>query len=151
MKKKSSLESSTPQKTLFHAKKIPSIGIKDYLKRIGDFAKCSDECFIYALIYIDQIAEKHMNFVLDPLNIHRVLLMTIVSAAKFYDDRYYENKYYASIGGVSIQEFVLLEKEYLFNYVDFKLYTTTDTYEAYYADIARYYREKVIVSESSSN
>jgi len=72
--------------SVFHAKKIPTISIKDYLKRIGEFSKCSDQCFIYALIYIDSVASKDEEFVLDTLNVHRVLLLSIVLAAKFYDD-----------------------------------------------------------------
>ena len=69
-------EGSTPdapslKKTIFHANKIPGISILDYLKRIGEYTQCSDECFIYALIYLDRIGEKLPNFALDQLNIHR--------------------------------------------------------------------------------
>ena len=57
--------------TVFHAKSVPSISIKDYLVRIGKSAHCSDECFILALIYIDRITEKKKKFIIKSLNIHR--------------------------------------------------------------------------------
>ena len=152
------------KKTMFHAKKIPGISILDYLNRIGEYSQCSDECFIYALIYLDRIGEKLLNFTLDQLNIHRYsniliiflnklrfLLMSIITAAKFYDDRYYENKFYAEIGGLTLQEFVLLEKDYLFNYIDFNLYTKTETFDLYYQDLLKYNKEKLAFTHSNSN
>ena len=66
---KSTIEAQ--QKTMFHAKKIPGISILDYLNRIGEYSQCSDECFIYALIYLDRIGEKRLNFTLSQVNIHR--------------------------------------------------------------------------------
>ena len=73
-------DKSTPralslQKTMFHAKKTPGISIVDYLRRIGEYSQCSDECFIYALIYLDRIGEKQLNFTLDQVNIHRYLIV----------------------------------------------------------------------------
>ena len=57
--------------TVFHAKSVPSISIKDYLLRIAKCAHCSDECFILALIYIDRITERNKKFMIKSLNIHR--------------------------------------------------------------------------------
>jgi Cyclin. len=55
----------------FHAKSVPSISIKDYLIRIARCSKCSQECFILALIYIDRLTERTKNFLIKSLNIHR--------------------------------------------------------------------------------
>ena len=77
--------------------------------------------------------------------------MSIISAAKFHDDRYYENKFYAEIGGVNLQDFVLLEKDYLFNYIDFNLYTKTETFDLYYKDLLKYNKEKLALTHSNSN
>ena len=57
--------------TAFHAKTVPGISIKDYLQRIVKCSKCSQECLILALIYIDRITEKNKNFLIKSLNIHR--------------------------------------------------------------------------------
>ena len=42
-------------------------------------------------------------------------------AAKFFDDRYYNNEYYSRVGGISKKEINLLEIEFL-NYINFTLY-----------------------------
>jgi Cyclin. len=57
--------------TSFHAKSVPAISVKDYLARIAKCSKCSDECLILALIYIDKITERNKKFIIKSLNIHR--------------------------------------------------------------------------------
>lgn len=57
--------------TSFHAKSKPGISIKDYLIRIEKCSKCSDECFILALIYIDRLTERNSRIILKSLNVHR--------------------------------------------------------------------------------
>ncbi len=42
-------------------------------------------------------------------------------AAKFFDDRYYNNEYYSKVGGISNSEMNLLEREFL-HYISFRLY-----------------------------
>jgi hypothetical protein len=36
-------------------------------------------------------------------------------AAKYYDDRYYNNEYYAKVGGISNNEINSLEREFLYH------------------------------------
>lgn len=36
-------------------------------------------------------------------NIYRLLITSVVVAAKFLDDKYYKNSYYATVGGINIQ------------------------------------------------
>jgi hypothetical protein len=55
----------------FHAKSVPAISINDYLLRISRCSKCSQECLIMALIYIDRLTERTKNFLIKSLNIHR--------------------------------------------------------------------------------
>ena len=44
-------------------------------------------------------------------------------AAKFFDDRYYNNEYYSKVGGISNAEINLLEREFL-HYINFRLYVS---------------------------
>lgn len=60
-----------PNKTLFHAKKLPSISLKDYMKRFGDYSNCHENVFVLALIFIDKLGEDVPDFCLDSFNIHR--------------------------------------------------------------------------------
>ena len=81
--------------------------------RVHKYASCSNECFILALIYVDRLIERN-NFLLTELNVHRVVITAILLAAKFFDDAYYNNAYYAKVGGVLVSELNGLEVDFLF-------------------------------------
>lgn len=81
----------------FHALRPPAISIKDYLQRVAKYAACSGECFVLALVYIDRIIQSNPTFVVNSLNIHRLLITSIMLAAKFFDDQYFNNAYYAKV------------------------------------------------------
>lgn len=119
--------------TKFHALKAPSIGILQYLERIHKYASCSTECFILALIYIDRLIQGN-NFVLTELNVHRVAITSILLAAKFFDDAYYNNAYYAKVGGVLVTEMNRLEVEFLFR-INFSLHVSPELYNKYHAEL----------------
>lgn len=65
-------------------------------------------------------------------------------ACKFSDDNYFSNTFYAEVGGITAEEFNMLEEEYLINYLQFKMYIEQDTYNMYYSDIAGYYQQKLV-------
>lgn len=122
------------QVTKFHALKAPSIGISQYLERIHKYASCSTECFILALIYIDRMIQGN-NFLLTKLNVHRVAITSILLAAKFFDDAYYNNAYYAKVGGVLVSEMNRLEVEFLFR-INFSLHVSPELYNKYSAELS---------------
>jgi len=119
--------------TKFHALKAPGISILQYLERIYKYASCSTECFILALIYIDRLIQRH-NFVLTELNVHRVVITAVLLAAKFFDDAYYNNAYYAKVGGVLGSEMNGLEVEFLFR-INFSLHVKPDEFAKYQANL----------------
>lgn len=121
------------QVTKFHALKAPGIGVLQYLERIHKYASCSTECFILALIYIDRLIQRN-NFLLTELNVHRVVITSILLAAKFFDDAYYNNAYYAKVGGVLVSEMNSLEVEFLFR-INFSLHVTPDLFHKYHAEL----------------
>jgi hypothetical protein len=49
-------------------------------------------------------------------------------AAKFYDDKYYNNQYYALIGGIKVKELNMLEINFL-NSLDYWLFVEPAVYE----------------------
>eukprot|EP00980_Cylindrotheca_fusiformis_P027111 scaffold18886_cov108-Cylindrotheca_fusiformis.AAC.2 len=129
-----SLARSDPgQVTKFHALKSPGIGILPYLDRIHKYSCCSNECFILALIYIDRLIQRN-NFLLTDLNVHRVVITAILLAAKFFDDAYYNNAYYAKVGGVLGSEMNGLEVDFLFR-INFSLHVTPEVFEKYKAEL----------------
>mmetsp|Transcript_4424 Transcript_4424/g.10692 ORF Transcript_4424/g.10692 Transcript_4424/m.10692 type:complete len:437 (+) Transcript_4424:519-1829(+) len=121
------------QVTKFHALKAPGIGVEAYLDRIHKYASCSNECFILALIYIDRLIERN-NFLLTELNVHRVVITAILLAAKFFDDAYYNNAYYAKVGGVLVSELNGLEVDFLFR-INFSLHVQPEVFEKYKAEL----------------
>lgn len=118
----------------FHALHPPAIAIEDYLKRIAKYACCSGTCFTMALIYIDRIIKHNEHFVVNSLNVHRLLITAVMLAAKFYDDAYYNNTYYGKVGGVPGKEMNALEIEFLF-LLNFDLFVSGPCYERYHQEL----------------
>lgn len=131
-----------PEVTPFHAKKLPSISISAYMKRFAQFSNCHDNVFVLTLIFLDKLGEEVTDFGLDTFNVLRLLLLSMTMACKSYDDAYYKNSYYAKIGGVSTEEFNSLEKEYLVNYIQFRLYVDPEQYDSYYQDLVNYHQDQ---------
>jgi len=115
---------------LFHSLKVPPIGTSDYLNRIVKYAYCSPECFIFALIYLDRLITANKNCHITPYNVHRLLITSVLLAAKVRDDTYYSNAYYSAIGGISNAEINKLEGAFLV-LVDFDLFVSPETYDQY--------------------
>ncbi|KAE8712167.1 Cyclin-P3-1 [Hibiscus syriacus] len=107
--------------TVFHGSKEPSLNIRQYVERIFKYCKCSNSCFVVAVIYIDRFLQQ-IDAYLTLLNMHRLLITSVLVAAKFMDDQCNNNAYYAKAGGVSREELNRLEM-FLFD-LDFRLHVT---------------------------
>lgn len=116
--------------THFHSVKAPPLSIKDYLLRISKYFQCSHECFVFSLIYIDRIVKLHPEFTICDLNIHRLVVTSVMLAVKFFDDVYYSNAYYAKVGGIRTREANALETQFL-RLIDWRLHVTTQEYDQY--------------------
>jgi len=138
-----------PEKTNYHAKKLPSISLRDYMVRFATHSNCHENVFVMALIFLDKLGQEVADFNLDTYNVHRLLLLSMVLAIKSYDDAYYKNSYYAKIGGVTLEEFNSLEIDYLFNYIQFRLYVDPETYNSYYEDLVNYQQDKISASKEA--
>lgn len=110
-----------------------------YSSRIHKYASCSNECFILALIYIDRLIQRN-NFLLTELNVHRVVITAVLLAAKFFDDAYYNNAYYAKVGGVLVSEMNGLEVDFLFR-INFSLHVTPDLFQKYREELLSHSNE----------
>ncbi|EPT27385.1 cyclin, N-terminal domain-containing protein [Toxoplasma gondii ME49] len=107
--------------TVFHSSTEPSIGVREYVDRLARFFRCSSESFILALIYIDRLVRRRPGFTLNSLNVHRLFITALTVAAKFFDDTYYSNSFYAKVGGLSLKELNRLEVT-LVLLLDFRLH-----------------------------
>lgn len=76
-----------PQKiSVFHGLTRPTISIQSYLERIFKYANCSPSCFIVAYVYLDRFAQSQPTLPINSLNVHRLLITSVMVAAKFMDD-----------------------------------------------------------------
>lgn len=125
-----------PTMTKFHALRPPEISVHAYLQRILKFAACSPECFVLALVYIDRLIRGN-RFVLSSLNVHRVIITSVMLAAKFFDDQYFKNRYYAQVGGIPCAEINSLELEFLFS-INFSLHVKPDDFVKYELELQKH-------------
>ena len=63
-------------------------------------------------------------------------------AAKFYDDEFFKNAFYATLGGIDSQEMNLLEVD-LLNLLKFALFVTPDAHAACCAHVQRCERQSM--------
>jgi len=89
-----------------------------------------------ALAYIDRIIVTGA-IVLSSLNVHRLLITSIMLAAKFLDDLFYNNAFYAKLGGVSAIEMNTLEIEFL-KLINFSLFVSPEVYNQYSNELLRF-------------
>ncbi|GAU17083.1 hypothetical protein TSUD_105820 [Trifolium subterraneum] len=114
----------------FHGVRAPGISIPKYLERIYKYTNCSPSCFVVGYVYIDMLNHKHPDSLVLSLNVHRLLVTSVMVASKMLDDEHYNNAVYARVGGVSNAELNKLELELLF-LLDFKVMVSTRVFESY--------------------
>lgn len=72
--------------TVFHGLKAPSISVQKYVERIFKYANCSPSCFVVAYAYLDRFIHQQPGLPITSLNVHRLLITSVMVAAKFLDD-----------------------------------------------------------------
>ncbi|MCD7449860.1 Cyclin-U4-1 [Datura stramonium] len=116
--------------SMFDGLTRPTISVQSYLERIFKYANCSPSCFIVAYIYLDRFSQRHPLLPITSFNVHRLLITSVLLSAKFMDDIFYNNGYYAKVGGISRKEMNLLEVDLLFG-IGFQLNVTPTTFHTY--------------------
>lgn len=71
--------------TIFHGSKAPSLSIGQYIYRIFKYSCCSPSCFVVAHIYMEKFIQR-TNAIITSLNVHRLLITSVMVAAKYMDD-----------------------------------------------------------------
>eukprot|EP00357_Protocruzia_adherens_P024892 CAMPEP_0115015722 /NCGR_PEP_ID=MMETSP0216-20121206/26955_1 /TAXON_ID=223996 /ORGANISM="Protocruzia adherens, Strain Boccale" /LENGTH=191 /DNA_ID=CAMNT_0002385931 /DNA_START=165 /DNA_END=740 /DNA_ORIENTATION=+ len=121
----------------FSATKVPSMPLEEYMNRILHYADCSSVCYVVALIYIDRVIRNTPGMQLTAFNVHRLVLISIMLAAKFVDDYHYDNYQYSKVGGISLQELNSLEVLFL-GALQFDLTVDDLTLAAYTQELAHH-------------
>ncbi|KAI7876954.1 cyclin-related 2, partial [Lichtheimia hyalospora FSU 10163] len=123
--------------TVFHSRAVPNIKIEAYLARIQKFTPYNNDALLCILVYFDRISKLQPKFVLNSLNIHRMLIASIVVASKFTSDVFYPNARYAKVGGLPLIELNKLEMEFLFM-CDFDLHVRLEAIQEYGDQLLRH-------------
>ncbi|OWM78580.1 cyclin-U1-1 [Punica granatum] len=120
----------------FHGVRAPAISLPKYLERIYKYTGCSPACFVVGYVYIDRLVHRHPDSLVVSLNVHRLLVTSVMVASKVLDDVHYNNAFYARVGGVSNVELNRLEIELLF-LLDFGVVVSSGVFESYCLHLER--------------
>ncbi|AQK68065.1 uncharacterized protein LOC100280111 [Zea mays] len=130
----------------FRGRALPGIPVRRYAERIYRYAGCSPACYVLAYVYLDRLARGQCDagagedededeaavVGIDSYTVHRLLITSVLVAAKFMDDRHHNNAYFARVGGVEVAEMNALELRLLFA-LRFRLNVAPDTFARYCA------------------
>lgn len=72
--------------TIFHGLRAPSISIAKYLERIFKYTSCSPSCFVVGYVFIDRLIHRQPDLLVTSLNVHRLLVTSVMVATKMLDD-----------------------------------------------------------------
>ena len=98
----------------------PKVTLQYFLGRIKRYSEIEKSTLLIILIYVDRMCITS-GIILNPHNIHRIILGCMILAIKYNEDEYYNNEYYAKVGGVSLDEMNDLE-DASFNLIDHNLF-----------------------------
>jgi len=115
----------------------PGISLCDYALRLLTYMHCSPACLIVSIIYIDRLIQLGGNISIHALTIHRLLLAAMVIAAKYWDDEFYKNSYYARVGGLPIIELNKLEADFCFE-LNFELAIEPELFAHYFHELVKH-------------
>ena len=111
----------------------PSISIKDYIARLYNFSNPNQSTIIASLIYIDRFCHKN-DFKITQKNIYKLILTSLIVAAKYNEDSTYSMTIFSKIGGITMTELNNLELKFLFM-IHFDLYIDKELYYNYYNNL----------------
>ncbi|GAA5822367.1 hypothetical protein JCM11251_006315 [Rhodosporidiobolus azoricus] len=122
--------------TRFHSRAPPNISVKDYLVRIARYTNVEPCCLLILLPYVDKVCARLNTFTVSSLTVHRFIIAAISVGSKALSDAFCTNGRYARVGGVSIVEMNLLEKEFC-EALDWRLTTSGPVLHHYYTSLVK--------------
>lgn len=103
-----------------------------------------------ALSYIDLlINDDECPITITRFNVHRLLVVSILVACKFYEDRYYDNQWWANVAGFSLEELNKLERKFL-AYINFNINTQPERYINYVQLLLSYGVENSVLDSNDA-
>ncbi|KAI0025746.1 cyclin-domain-containing protein [Xylariomycetidae sp. FL0641] len=106
--------------TRFHSRTAPGISVLDYLQRLAKHATLTPPLLLSMVFYIDRLCAMYPDFTINSLTVHRFLITAATVAGKGLSDSFWNNSFYARVGGIKVAELKLLELDFLCR-VDWKI------------------------------
>ena len=108
---------------------IDQNNFEDFFKFCAKKFKIDDDILVLTMMNIDKIISNN-NFPLTYQNVNRFFYTCLMVTQKYYEDNSYNNKLYADLVGISCDELLDMEMEYM-NLVDYHLFIKDDEFEKY--------------------
>ncbi|OSX72234.1 hypothetical protein BU14_0455s0003 [Porphyra umbilicalis] len=119
----------TPPLSAFELPIRPTMSVGDYANRVAATSNASPSALAVAALYLARAAAENPALTLTSTNAHRLVLLAVVTAAKYLDDLSYTNKVFVHVGGVEPEVLNTLEVHFL-RAIRFRLHITpTDMVE----------------------
>ncbi|EIM24140.1 cyclin-domain-containing protein [Wallemia mellicola] len=120
--------------TRFHSRAAPGITVIDYLNRINKYTNTDPCCLLILLIYIDRISTMMPDLTITSLTVHRFIITAITVSSKALCDVFCTASHYSKVGGLSLNELNLLEREFL-RILDWNLTCEDQQLQKYYLNL----------------
>lgn len=121
--------SGSVTQTHFHSLYDPQMSVEEYVYRVGRYVQCTRECFVIAIILLVRYQQNTLHPIC-PLNVHRLIITSLLVAAKSRDDVLVSNEYYNQLGGLPDREINYLERYFLTD-IDWSTYVSYEEYNWY--------------------
>lgn len=112
---------TTSDQTAFHSKLFVELHL--CVDRLVQYGPCSSEVFFKTLIYLQRIEKLNGFGFVNVMTVSRLFVVGLMVASKYYDDDSHCNAVFAKIVGMTKEELMRLEMEFL-SRIGYKLYVS---------------------------
>ena len=98
----------------FYSRKVPPIGLEEYLLRLHKYCPMSTAVYLSTSLYIYRLAIIDKIIPVTARNVHRLVLAGLRVTMKALEDRSYPHRRFAKVGGVTEMELGRLEISFCF-------------------------------------
>ena len=121
---------------------LDKYSIDDFILICYKSLEFDEHLLILAMMYLEKLLAK--GFILTNENIHKTFFVCMMEAVKFYTDGTYSNKDFAKFCGISSQELIDLEFEFL-DYIEYNMNIPDEEYFKYKKRLKNFFNKNIIV------
>ena len=118
-----------------HRNIIDQYNFEDLFKFCVKMLKINDNLLVLIMMNIDKIISNGV--IINYENINRLFYTCLMITQKYYEDNSFNNKIYADLVGISCDELLNMEMEYM-NLIDFSLFIKDDEFTKYKQNISQF-------------